>query len=65
MNEHITLSKDTEQVLKDKNLIRRRFYLSKDSLLFLDSLALSQDQSPSLRLDSILLLLSEKQKQGV
>ena len=62
--EHITLSKDTEQVLKDKNLIRRRFYLSKDSLLFLDSLALSQDQSPSLLLDSILLLLSEKQKQG-
>ena len=63
--EHITLSKDTEQVVKDKNLIRRRFYLSKDSLLFLDSLALSQDQSPSLLLDSILLLLSKKQKQGV
>ena len=63
--EHITLSKDSEQVLKDKNLIRRRFYLSKDSLLFLDSLALSQDQSPSLLLDSILLLLSKKQKQGV
>ena len=65
MSEHITLSKDSEQVLKDKNLIRRRFYLSKDSLLFLDSLALSQDQSPSLLLDSILLLLSKKQKQGV
>ena len=64
MNEHITLSKDTEQVLKDKNLIRRRFYLSKDSLLFLDSLAVSQNQSPSLLLDSILLLLAEKQKQG-
>ena len=63
--EHVTLSKDTEQVLKDKNLIRRRFYLSKDSFLFLDSLALSQDQSPSLLLDSILLLLSKKQKQGV
>ena len=65
MSEHITLSKDPEQVLKDKNLIRRRFYLSKDSLLFLDSLAVSQNQSPSLLLDSILLLLSEKQKQGV
>ena len=63
MNEHITLTKDTEQVLKDKNLIRRRFYLSKDSLLFLDSLAVSQNQSPSLLLDSILLLLAEKQKQ--
>ena len=65
MSEHITLTKDTEQVVKDKNLIRRRFYLSKDSLLFLDSLALSQNQSPSLLLDSILLLLSEKQKQSV
>ena len=64
MSEHITLSKDSEQVLKDKNLIRRRFYLSKDSLLFLDSLAVSQNQSPSLLLDSILLLLAEKQKQG-
>ena len=65
MSEHITLSKDSEQVLKDKNLIRRRFYLSKDSLLFLDSLAVQQNQSPSLLLDSILLLLSKKQKQGV
>ena len=65
MNEHITLTKDTEQVLKDKNLIRRRFYLSKGSLLFLDSLAVSQNQSPSLLLDSILLLLAEKQKQGM
>ena len=65
MKEQLNLTKDTEQVLKDKNLIRRRFYLSKDSLLFLDSLAVSQNQSPSLLLDSILLLLSEKQKQGV
>ena len=65
MSEHITLSKDSEQVVKDKNLIRRRFYLSKSSLLFLDSLAVSQNQSPSLLLDSILLLLSKKQKQGV
>ena len=64
MSEHITLSKDTEQVLKNKDLIRRRFYLCKESLLFLDSLALSQNQSPSLLLDSILLLLSKKQKQG-
>ena len=65
MNEHITLTKDTEQVHKDKNLIRRRFYLSKDSLLFLDSLAVGQNLSPSVLLDSILLLLAEKQKQGM
>lgn len=64
MSEHISLTKDTEQVLKNKNLIRRRFYLSKDSLLFLDSLAVSQNQSPSLLLDSILLVLAQKQKTG-
>lgn len=62
MKEHITLTKETEQVLKDKNLIRRRFYLSKESLMFLDSLAVSQNQSPSLLLDSILLVLAKKQK---
>jgi len=62
MNEHISLTKDEESVLKNKNLIRRRFYLSKESLLFLDSLAVSQNQSPSLLLDSILLVLAKKQK---
>lgn len=64
MSEYVKLSKDTEQVVKDKNLIRRRFYLTKESLLFLDSLAVSQNQSPSVLLDNILLALSNKQKQG-
>lgn len=63
MSEYVKLSKDSEQVVKDKNLIRRRFYLTKESLLFLDSLAVTQNQSPSLLLDNILLLLSKKQKQ--
>lgn len=63
MSEYVKLSKDTEVVVKDKNLIRRRFYLSLDSLLFLDSLAVSQNQSPSLLLDSILLVLAKKQAQ--
>ncbi len=63
MREFVPLSKDSEDVVKNKNLIRRRFYLSPESLLFLDSLAVSQNQSPSLLLDSILLLLSKKQKQ--
>ena len=62
MSEYVKLSKDTEQVVKDKNLIRRRFYLTKESLLFLDSLAVTQNQSPSLLLDNILLALSEKKK---
>lgn len=63
MKEFVSLSKDSEEVVKNKNLIRRRFYLSPESLLFLDSLAVTQNQSPSLLLDSILLLLSKKQKQ--
>lgn len=63
MSEYVKLSKDSEDVVKDKNLIRRRFYLTKESLLFLDSLAVTQNQSPSLLLDNILLLLSKKQKQ--
>lgn len=62
MSEYVKLSKDSEQVVKDKNLIRRRFYLSKESLLFLDSLAVTQNQSPSLLLDNILLALSAKQQ---
>lgn len=61
MSEYVKLSKDTEQVVKDKNLIRRRFYLTKESLLFLDSLAVTQNQSPSVLLDNILLALSKKQ----
>ena len=62
MSEYVKLSKDTEQVVKDKNLIRRRFYLTKESLLFLDSLAVSQNQSPSVLLDNILLTLAQRQK---
>jgi len=62
MSEYVKLSKDSEDVVKDKNLIRRRFYLTKESLLFLDSLAVTQNQSPSLLLDNILLSLSKRQK---
>lgn len=62
MSEYVKLSKDSEQVVKDKNLIRRRFYLTKESLLFLDSLAVTQNQSPSLLLDTILLTLAQRQK---
>lgn len=63
MSEYVKLSVDSEDVVKNKNLIRRRFYLTKESLLFLDSLAVTQNQSPSVLLDTILLALSKKQKQ--
>lgn len=61
MSEYVKLSQDTEQVVKDKNLIRRRFYLSKEALLFLDSLAVTQNQSPSILLDNILVTLYKRQ----
>ena len=60
MSEYVKLSQDTMQVVKDKNLIRRRFYLSKEALLFLDSLALQQNKSPSILLDLILVSLYNK-----
>lgn len=61
MSEYVKLSQDTMQVVKDKNLIRRRFYLSKEALLFLDSLAVTQNQSPSILLDNILVSLYKRQ----
>ena len=61
MSEYVKLSQDTEQVVKDKNLIRRRFYLSKEALLFLDSLAVTQNLSPSILLDNILVALYKRQ----
>lgn len=64
MSEKLELTKDTEVVFKDKGLIRRRFYLKKESLLYLDTLALNQNQSPSVLLDSILSALAEKEKQS-
>lgn len=46
-----------------EDLIRRRFYLSKDSLSYLDSLALQHNLTPSLLLDTIVKQLILKQKQ--
>lgn len=57
----LSLTGDSPEVVHNKNLIRRRFYLSKESLIFLDSLALSQEQSPSILLDSILRVMASKQ----
>lgn len=43
------------------NLERRRFYLSKESLQYLDELAFKNGTSPSVLLDEILKRLLEKQ----
>ena len=56
----LNLTQDSPEVHQNKDLIRRRFYLSKEALTFLDSLALSQNQSPSILLDNILTTLYKK-----
>ena len=56
----LNLTQDSPEVHQNKDLIRRRFYLSKEALMFLDSLALTQNQSPSILLDTILTTLYKK-----
>ena len=45
-----------------ENVVRRRFYLSKESLNYLDTLATVHNLTPSILLDTILKQLAEKQK---
>jgi len=59
----LNLVQDAPEVHQNKNLIRRRFYLTAEALTYLDSLALQQNKSPSILLDLILVTLSQKQKQ--
>lgn len=51
---------DDATVYNDEKLIRRRFYLSKESLAYIDSLAVQYKQSPSLLLDAVLKQLAQK-----
>lgn len=44
------------------NLERRRFYLSKESLKYLDDLAVVNNSTPSILLDSIILELIKRKK---
>lgn len=44
------------------DVVRRRFYLSKESLAYIDCLALQHNVTPSILLDTILKQLVEKQK---
>lgn len=54
---------DSADVWNNKNLIRRRFYLSKESLDYVDGLSIEHNLSPSVLLDTILLsLVKQKQK---
>lgn len=51
---------DDEKTYKDKNLIRRRFYLSKEALKYLDDLVIANNTKPSILLDEILVAMSKK-----
>ena len=49
--------------VSEQDLIRRRFYLSKESLDYLDALALQHNLSPSILLDTIVKqLITKKNK---
>lgn len=53
---------DGKEVYKNNKLIRRRFYLSKESLDYVNTLCLEQGLPPSVLLDRILLQLAEKRR---
>lgn len=48
--------------MEQQELVRRRFYLSEESLAYLDKLALAHNLSPSILLDTILKQLAQKNK---
>lgn len=54
MHKEQSFKKDDASVYKDKSLIRRRYYLSLESLVWLDSKASDAGVSPSLYLDALL-----------
>lgn len=51
---------DDEKTYNNKNLIRRRFYLSKESLDFFDALCVANNESPSVLLDKLIIGLKHK-----
>jgi len=53
---------DGKEVYSNNKLIRRRFYLSKESLDYINNLCLEQSLPPSVLLDQILLKLAEKRR---
>ena len=55
---------DDEKTYNNKKLIRRRFYLSKESLDFFDALCVANNESPSVLLDKLIIGLKNKKQQG-
>ena len=55
---------DDEKTYNNKKLIRRRFYLSKESLDFFDALCVANNESPSVLLDKLIIGLKQRKQQG-
>ena len=55
---------DDEKTYNNKELIRRRFYLSKESLDFFDALCVANNESPSVLLDKLIIGLKQRKQQG-
>ena len=55
---------DDEKTYNNKKLIRRRFYLSKESLDFFDGLCVANNETPSVLLDKLIIGLKNKKQQG-
>ena len=52
---------DDAETYTNKELIRRRFYLSKESLDFFDALCVANKETPSVLLEKLILGLKKKQ----
>lgn len=51
---------DDEKTYNNKKLIRRRFYLSKESLDFFDALCVANNETPSVLLDKLIIGLKQQ-----
>lgn len=61
MNSKKAYCLDDAQTYSNKELIRRRFYLSKESLDFFDALCVANKETPSVLLEKLILGLKKKQ----
>ena len=52
---------DDAETYTNKELIRRRFYLSKESLDFFDALCVANKETPSVLLEKLIIGLKKKQ----
>ena len=61
MNSKKSYCLDDSETYTNKELIRRRFYLSKESLDFFDALCVANKETPSVLLEKLILGLKKKQ----